>query len=310
MKLHGGQLILIAQSGSCFLIEMDVQKPVVVDAAPLATSQNHLQAPPSFQPLGSQIMSRSEYSCHDEDDAERYDEKDLRASRASSLGNYARKKASRKFHQSATSQPQPHSSSSSSQPAVPPPRPPLPIVSYTLSDVMLNCCLYAGHEGGVDRETVLGELTPRCRSLLSSRSDAATSSIVAKALSSLKSINLIILDLDPQVTSAPDVLMGKIRKMGYCGFAILLSDVPTSPDSSDRFLRCGGDGILFRPVVNLQAVHRVLIGTSETSLISLFTSPPSPLPEAYRLQQKSSVDGDYFQRKTAVMYLQEKELEI
>jgi hypothetical protein len=151
----------------------------------------------------------------------------------------------------------------------PPPQSPLPTVPYALTDVTLNRTLYAG-PACFDSETVLKEVKSHCSVVEYTKSAADTPALVASSLSTLDSINLLVLDMDPQGGLSPAVLIGKLRKMGFCGFAILLADVSTAPDSSDRFLRCGGDGILCKPMVNRRAVHRVLIGESVLS----FSLPP------------------------------------
>lgn len=233
---------MIAQSGSCFLIEIDICKQSIVSANGNSNISN-LQSPPGFQPLRSQIVSRSEYSHYEEDEPERYNEKELVSSQTSSLKSFAPR-------------PRPQMKPTNPQPL---PKSPVPsVVAYHIGDVMLNRCLYAG--AAFEDESVLNDVNTHCKEVMYSKSDSMTMSLVAKSLSTLKSINLIILDMDPEINPAPAILMGKLRRMGYCGFSILLADVSLSPDTSDRFLRCGGDGILFKPVTNRRAVHRILIG--------------------------------------------------
>jgi hypothetical protein len=269
---------LMAQSGSCFSIEMDLLKPPNASAStPSVTPRNHIHvAPKMYQPLLSQVRSLSHF---DDDDTERYEEKEMLASSTSTLGHYARGRSLQKAHQSpkrqlsgvglagslspassaggistptsfasaAAAAPQAHSQS------------PLTVVPYMLADVMLNRTVYAGPPC-FDADTVLKEVRLHSTEVQHTKSAADMPALVAKSLSSLESINLIILDMDPQGGLSPAVLVGKLRKMGYCGFAILLADVSTAPDSSDRFLKCGGDGILCKPMVNRRAIHRVLIG--------------------------------------------------
>ena len=262
-------------------------------------SPSHSLSPSGFQPLRSHIVS----SYYDEDEPEIFEEKEMQSSPTSSLSNYtSQRRRSRTTPQT--------SAAPCSTTSIQSPKCSTQIIPYSLSDVKLNCSLYAGPVC-FDSERVLTELRTHCRQVLYSKSDENTLAIVAKSLSSLKTINLIILYLDPHFNISPAVLIGRLRKMGYCGFAILIADVATSPDTSDRFLKCGGDGILSKPVVNRRAIHRVLIGT--ILLIAPFLSFPHVLSyysESHRLLQKSAPSGDYFERKTTVMFLEEKEHEI
>jgi hypothetical protein len=271
---------------------------------------NHSISPSGFQPLRSHIVS----SYYEDDESEIFDEKEIKASHTSSLSNFTAHRRRPQTHQVASTQAilsqvplTPAASAAAPSPSaatggVPAGGVEYPlIVPYSLSDVKLSLCLYAG-PACFESETILTEVRPHCRQVVYSKSDENTVAIVAKSLSSSKSINLLLLYLDPHshFNTSPAVLMGRLRKMGYCGFAILIADVATSPDTSDRFLKCGGDGILSKPVLNRRAIHRVLIGTypHSPSSSSHLSSPLSlalfsrPLPSSLVLRVPSFVSKE------------------
>lgn len=210
----------------------------------------------SYQPVRSQNRSRCDAShvshVDDQDisdDIEHYNEGVLVSSTTSSLSYYTKRKSINSNR--ATIQPlsSPITFQYRSSPT---------IVSYTINDVMLNNCLYGGSPSQ-STEKVLNELNDRCKHVLFAKSDTEIISTISNVLLCLKSINLIILDTDRNSTLTSSVLMAKLRKLGYIGFAVLLSS-QKSPDTNERFLNCGGDGILWKPVTNIKAIQRVLIG--------------------------------------------------
>ncbi len=239
IKYHEGQIGLLTQSedcGSIFFIEIPIEPPE------LDSPRSPVR---SFQP----IRSRCEPSIvDDEDDYDRYYEREMIASSISSLSHYTKKQSNK------TSKPFKTSPSTS--------RSTIPIIPYTYNDVMLNSCVYAGLTSS-DREILSVEMDSHCKQIHCTKKDIDTISLIVNSLSSLKSINLIFLDVNLP-TLHPAILIAKMRKLGYCGFAVLLS-TDQSPATNERFLACGGDAILMKPLPKRKkAIQRVMIGEFHT----------------------------------------------
>lgn len=239
-----------------FFVEIELHSPPdSVKSPPVA---------PSYQSVRSQSRSRCDVSHFDDqdninDDIEHYNEGVLVSSTTSSLSYYTKRKSgnSNKVNQPPLSSPLTFQYRSS------------PImISYTINDVMLNNCVYTGISCQ-STDNILHELNSKCQQILFPKTDTEIISIISNSLMCLKSINLIILDTDRNSSLTSSVLMAKLRKLGYIGFAVLLSS-QKYPDTNERFLNCGGDGILWKPVTNIKAIQRVLIGKFNYLLFIIF----------------------------------------
>ena len=243
--------------GSVFFVEIELYPPPIESqpsfSSPSDQQQDHSSSATSpYQPIRSQSRSRCDVSrvshVDDQDtnnDIEEYDDGVLVSSATSSLNHYKKRKPTKSNQSNQSNQ-----STTSS----------IPVVPYLIEDVMLKSCLYAGSPSQ-STENMLNEINLRCKQIHYPKSDGEIITMMTNALISLKTINLLVLDTDRNASLTSSVLMAKLRKLGYCGFAVLLSS-ENFPDTNERFLNCGGDGILWKPIKNIKAIQRVLIGNS------------------------------------------------